>query len=609
MTVANGRQHSDVANQGYVEPTFREILIGVHGVGSPSIGVVARDISQGYANAHPKDEIKIDPSNLSIDVGTETHLYHGIRVTNASETIQIWEVNWSDLKGLPAGAIGSIFYALKTLIAMIQISDKGWNTESRGVTGPLITGSVLRTYFCLISLVAPLNLLMIAYAYMQSNRIVACAIILVSTAFLSALIYWLKGVDRLIAFSIFFLLMGALIAIWMLIVPSSAAPVLRFSIRATGVLEGLLGILVLVCLIELLLRLILARKARSASEMDLTVFASRAGMVILAIALAAGAYGALVNAIGFYVLKRFFYWHLASQPAFEHFEKFYTKNIGYDLAQMELINGLTTFGVGLFLFAGISYQLVRINSSSNTSSERRGRRVQDYVNIFLWLTMAGFFLVFVSTVVDVTTHVFRPPGCPRDALCSIYGIQWLLTSSNSTTVLKPLEIYAASAFRIVPFLLPTLIPPLRAVLNVAPDVLLYILPPGLPLSLQKKAQERFRALLTHLQAQHPETDITVLAHSQGTVIASEVVGEDNARIKRLVTVGSPLSSLYRRFLGYSIEPLPRCEWINIYRFSDYIAGPISDRQIKDRVLQTQYRAAHFRYFEDGDVIKTAIARG
>jgi hypothetical protein len=182
----------------------------------------------------------------------------------------------------------------------------------------------------------------------------------------------------------------------------------------------------------------------------------------------------------------------------------------------------------------------------------------------------------------------------------------LSISSTSTANLTPLEIYAKSAFRIVPFLLPALIPPLRAVSNVAPDVLLYILPPVFPLSLQSKSRERFRALLTYLRARHPNTPISVIAHSQGTVIASDVLGEDNWRITRLVTVGSPLSSLYRRFLGHCLDVLPRCEWINIYRLSDYIAGPMSNLSIKDRILPTQYRAAHFRYFENGEVIKTTL---
>jgi hypothetical protein len=605
MTLASGTQRADPSGEETLRSTPSQILIGVHGVGSPPLGVVARDISQGYANAHPNDEINMDSSNLSIAVGADTHLYQGIRLTNATDRIQIWEVNWSDLKGLPAGAIGSAFYAVKTLIAMIQIGDKGWASPSHDVTGPLVTGHVLRTYFCLITLVAPLNLLMIAYAYMQSNKMVAVAIILASTALLSLIIFWLSTVDRLIGFSICFLLLGAVIALWILIFPSSADFLLRSSIQAMGTLEAVLGLLVLACLLELLKIFVLVRKRGPKNEANLTVFVSRGGMIILAISLAAGAYGALVNAIGFYMLQRFFHWHLADPSAFARFEHAYMRCIGYDLAQVELVNGTTTFAVGLFLIAGMSYQLLRVSTSPDTCSKPRGRRVQDLVNVFLWLTFAGFFLVFIFTTLD-SIHFYRASPCASDSARPDYQINWLPISSTSTANLTPLEIYAKSAFRIVPFLLPALIPPLRAVLNVAADVLLYILPPVFPLSLQSKSRERFRALLTYLRARHPNTPISVIAHSQGTVITSDVLGEDNWRITRLVTVGSPLSSLYRRFLGHCLGVLPRCEWINIYRLSDYIAGPISNLSIKDRILPTQYRAAHFRYFENGEVIKTTL---
>jgi hypothetical protein len=603
MTIANDAQHADVTDGGRVHPPSPEIIIGVHGVGSPSVGVLARDISEGYANAHPHDEITTDSSTLSIPVGAETHLYQCIRVRRSSDTIHIWEVNWSDLKGLPSGSIGSVFYALKTLIAMIQISDKGWDTESRGVTGPLITGFILRRYFYLISLVAPPGFLLIAYAYIQSNIMVAYAIIVASTVLLATVIYWLKSVDRLIGFSALFLLANAIISIWMLIFSSSAQLLLRLSIQATGILEGILVALVLGCLVELVVRFVSERRA--ISKNNITVFASRGGMIILAVSLAAGAYGALVNAVGFYILQRLFHWHLANPSAFATLQSLYLQYIGYDLAQMELINATITFGVGLFLLGGISYQLVRINISPNTSMEQRGRHVQDCVNVFLWLTFAGFFFVLLSIVADVA-HFFRSPDCAPHTLCSIYGIQWLLSSPKSTTILNPIDIYAASAARIIPFLLPAVIPPLRAILNVAPDVLLYILPPSFPLSFQKKAQERFKALLTHLQTQHPNTNISVLAHSQGTVIASDVLAKDTRRIRRLVTVGSPLGSLYRRFLGRSIVALPGCEWMNIYRLSDYIAGPISNTADEDHILKTNYRSAHFKYFEDGGVIKLLL---
>jgi hypothetical protein len=311
MTITNGAQHSDARGSRYRQPPIGQILVGVHGVGSPSIAVVARDISQGYANAHPNDEIRADASNLSIDVGTEAHLYQGVRLTNSGEAVQIWEVNWSELKGLPATAIGSAFYALKTLLAMIQISDKGWDTESRGITGPLLTGFVLRMYFCTFSLIAPLNLLMVAYAYVQSNKPVFYGIILAFTVFVTTIIFWLTCVEHLTRYSLITLAAGDFLAIWLASGNSSDA-LLQFSIVATSILELLLGDIVLVCLLELLIRFILLRRVGAAIVGELTVYASRAGMVILAVTILVSAYGVLVNAAGFYLLEKFVDWRLAT---------------------------------------------------------------------------------------------------------------------------------------------------------------------------------------------------------------------------------------------------------------------------------------------------------
>jgi hypothetical protein len=103
-----------------------QIIVGIHGVGSPDIGEVAQSIGQGYARANPGRELSTESSLLQIGEGTDSHVYQGIRISDCMQALQIWEVNWSDLKGLPKGKVGSAVYALKALIAMIQITDKGW---------------------------------------------------------------------------------------------------------------------------------------------------------------------------------------------------------------------------------------------------------------------------------------------------------------------------------------------------------------------------------------------------------------------------------------------------------------------------------------------------
>jgi hypothetical protein len=136
-----------------------QIIVGIHGVGTPAIGTVARSILQGLGRAFPGVE---GTAKLLIAAGLRGHAYDGFEVATSSGRVRIWEVNWSDLKGFPNTAIGSVFYALKALVALIQIADKGWDTKS--VTGPLLFGSILRAYFCVLCFVAPIALLLIAYA-------------------------------------------------------------------------------------------------------------------------------------------------------------------------------------------------------------------------------------------------------------------------------------------------------------------------------------------------------------------------------------------------------------------------------------------------------------
>ena len=111
-------------------------------------------------------------------------------------------MNWGDLKGLPDTAIGSLFYAVKALMATVQLSDAGWNEHSKTVDGPLIFGSLMRGYFCIVALIAPVDLFLIAYAYSQSQSSIACATIILVSLLASMVVWRLRSIDRLIAYAL-----------------------------------------------------------------------------------------------------------------------------------------------------------------------------------------------------------------------------------------------------------------------------------------------------------------------------------------------------------------------------------------------------------------------
>jgi hypothetical protein len=125
-----------------------QIIVGIHGVGSPSIGAVAQSIFVGFAKAHPHEELRQEKLFLCLDTGAGDHAYQGIGIDGRRPgTVQIWEVNWSDLKGFPDGVIGSLLYAMKTLVAMIQLGQTGWEEGSSGPTAALRTGFLFSGLF------------------------------------------------------------------------------------------------------------------------------------------------------------------------------------------------------------------------------------------------------------------------------------------------------------------------------------------------------------------------------------------------------------------------------------------------------------------------------
>jgi hypothetical protein len=170
---------------------------------------------------------------------------------------------------------------------------------------------------------------------------------------------------------------------------------------------------------------------------------------------------------------------------------------------------------------------------------------------------AGAAMFAVLSVVYLMTAVYSPHP------------QWGLTA---------LQVYAISALRVVPYLA-LVVGPLATAAGIAVDVLFYVARTE-SLSTAAVLRKRFRLALDYATAQG--SPIIVAAHSQGTVIAVDVIGGD-APDSRLyfVTAGSPLQTLYEQFLGSTPETLAATaqqsfrqptRWINFFCDGDYIGG-------------------------------------
>jgi pimeloyl-ACP methyl ester carboxylesterase len=128
---------------------------------------------------------------------------------------------------------------------------------------------------------------------------------------------------------------------------------------------------------------------------------------------------------------------------------------------------------------------------------------------------------------------------------------------------------------------------------------------------------RFRRVLYYgLEVLKPDR-ITIISHSQGTVIATQMLQNDWVKKKiaatvapptpqhasvLLVTMGSPVTHIYRRYFGevfqVSTQDMPRgMVWHNIFRTDDFVGTTIED--VPGLAGNWEVKAAgHTGYFTD-----------
>ncbi len=158
-----------------------------------------------------------------------------------------------------------------------------------------------------------------------------------------------------------------------------------------------------------------------------------------------------------------------------------------------------------------------------------------------------------------------------------------------------LDVYRLSVLRTLPLVFWSA-PAFAVVLRIVGDVLFYVQRNEKhPASIGEECRRRLKVALHYARA-NPADSLVVIAHSQGTVIAADVRREKGEAFP-LLTLGSPITSLYARFLGIKYVPdeTDRGAWINAYAGGDYIAGPISSNDADDELIGP---GGHTGYWED-----------
>ncbi|TVS05500.1 MAG: hypothetical protein EA407_02030 [Rhodobacteraceae bacterium] len=154
-------------------------------------------------------------------------------------------------------------------------------------------------------------------------------------------------------------------------------------------------------------------------------------------------------------------------------------------------------------------------------------------------------------------------------------------------------------------------------------------PEGAPRGFWKRnrIQDRLRVFVeTFLEIENPD-QVIVISHSQGTVIALDVLRSDGARWRErlgalsLVTMGSPATHLYTHYFptsfpDYSTDPVLQLHntggaldgWVNIFRVDDFVGTHITRDPASDWPREVPVPArGHTNYWIDRHVIRVLRA--
>ena len=523
------------------EKTGRRVLIAVHGVGAPGQGEILREIFS-----------KPDSTQLGNYVRSDL-MIRDMLVPRAVATGpglygEIIDLNWNDIAWPKGGRLGALRHIALLILAMLRTQPT--RPTARDVQST--ARRLFRAYFEGVFMWCIWPVLTSLLMWCALTDIYRLAVMTVIVAVLLAQTFWLRQYSALwpagLIWTVGSLVVG--VTIW-----REGAPLVV--IIVTNIYSGVqvMTMFVLIGTVgaELWSHL---RHNQSLSQ-------AAANLSLLYLPIVA------MTLVG--TLLWFAALHVVTRSPLQSWVRLFEPALHYDLRTVETLGTLATGSLPFFLAIGaIPYAVARRRTAA------AGKAAQN------WIALTLFIVPMVLAV----------PG-----VVLVYSY-FLGNVSPSATPDNVVEVYRQSSVRVIPYVLAALIP-LRPLFDVFGDVAFFVVPTDSKLSVLPRAVERLRTLLSH----YSQSEVVIVAYSQGCVIALEAL-RDQPRSALLVTVGSPIESLYHRFLGFQFaveRPPRRWSWINMFRPGDYIAGAIPHA---DHNVTLKCDGGHLYYFADPEVWHT-----
>lgn len=528
-------------------------LVAVHGVGNPAPGELLELLLKAAAAQGLRGPFRRADCLLE---GTLYPAAHG-----SSRIAEIYEVNWSDLRRPLRNPIGIVRHLLSLIAAMLSVAADHPSRPSRSCV------AAYRLFFEAFAFWGALFPVLVMLLVVSEPGRPTGVVAALGTAGCLILSYLLGRDHRGFRAGFLWALVFAVAGLWRLSSPSEES----FEVLTTGssslYLAAQLGIAAFLnaSVVELLFfRRQLTRLQRLAYL----------ALLYLPFSLLSGL-GALVWSLSLSAPDQFP--AMFSEDLFNRWAESFTASLRYDLGEVEwvftvaisAIGGLALLVAGLY---GLSAKGILIGSAAPGKLARDG---------------IGALLVVTPAILAVAGSCFFLDLFERGGT----------TIENGSRILA---IYETSALRVLSFL-PFMVGPLTIVVDVIGDVLFY-LQRG-PAGIREEAVRRTENLLRYVMTKTDRT-IVLLSHSQGTVVVADALRRLPGFSGTLITAGSPIDSLYDRFLGWKLPGTmpPGVRWINLFRKADYIGGDIASAENVPLKF-----GGHTSYWTDKDVWQRVLS--
>lgn len=573
-------------------------LILVHGVGSKSRGDLLRQFlgdRAGPLKLEEADEYKFPVAK--------------IQSKKTGELIDVYELYWGDLRTRSDGILRIPFFALKVLLGFGQIGAVGWRDSDSPAGRKLFFGQILHhlLFGLLVSLPVLFFTWMHYFCLTGAQLLIGLAVAIMPIILLTL---YLIRFDRIIRWNLFLIPTFAALA-WI----SAArgwvdlkASAHITALSANGIQTGA------VCLISLAIAQLVWREFQfwhKEHECNIVPMLVRILTLGLPFALLAGGVGSILWALnlGLYKLLSL---PESQQDNLQAWVNVFHSSFPYDLALMEFVFATATAVFGLFTTLGLILFFLALSIT---------KRLKKQLPLGLWLRnwLVASLLFFLLALVMVSG--FYILNCYFFRGSEIYSaFPWLDSivtgafcfmpfadscSYSSAAQLDTFAIYTVSSLRLLGFL-PSFLPKINLGAQIGSDVLFWLIRER-PLTIASECSRRLKHLIDHLNLNNLER-IIVIGYSQGSVISVSTLADLDLPADKqrpfLITAGSPINSLYKRFLGITFTKKfkDKTHWYNYFRSSDFVGGYIPSISDSNKCITDNYGDHHFNYFSESTLL-------